>query len=96
MAATQDNRPNRDGQMAGPNWFTDCSDLVVRHICRIASVAIPLMFAAVLWYANRIEEKTDSMQDALQQIQIDVAVIRGRQSPVTIPAPGPGIAMADK
>lgn len=80
--------------MTAPDWFADCSALVMRHICRIASVAIPLLFAALVWYAHRIETKTESMQDALQQIQIDVAVIRGRQNPVTIPAPGAGFAMA--
>lgn len=79
--------------MAAPDWFSDCSNLVVRHICRIASVAIPALLAVLAWYAVRIEDKTDAMQEALHQIQLDVAVIRGRQSPVTLPVPG-GIAMA--
>ncbi len=65
--------------MAAPDWFTDCSNLVVRHICRIASVALPLLFAALVWYANRIETKTESMQKSLVQSERNVDILIDRQ-----------------
>lgn len=67
--------------MASRDWFTDCSTLFNRHSCKIVSVVGAALFAISLWYANRIEEQTLIMQASLQQIQIDVAVIRARQAP---------------
>lgn len=66
--------------MAAPDWFTDCSNLVVRHICRIASVLIPLLFAVLVWYANRIEDKTEVMQKSLVQIERNVDILIDRQA----------------
>jgi hypothetical protein len=80
--------------MAAPDWFTDCSNLVVRHICRIASVTIPLMFAAVLWYAHRIEAKTEAMQGSLSQIEVSVGILIDRQ-PIRSLGPG-SVAKAEQ
>lgn len=77
--------------MATRDWFTDCSALFMRHSCYILSAA--LIFAA--WYANRIETQLDTMQGTMQQIQIDIAVIRGFRDGRDLPAPGGGVAMAE-
>jgi hypothetical protein len=61
------------------DWFSDCSALMVRHICRVASVVALALSSAFFWYATRIEANSEAVQDALQKIQIDVAIIRGRQ-----------------
>jgi hypothetical protein len=79
--------------MTTPDWFTDCSNLVTRHFCRIASVLIPALFAIVLWYCNRIETKTEDMQASLHTIEVQVGVLIDRQA-VRQAAPG-SIAQAD-
>ncbi len=82
--------------MATPDWFTDCSTFVWKHICRIASFVVPVLAVVVVWYCGRIEDQNTSMKAILQQIQIDVAVLRGFRDRQDFPAPGGGVAMAEQ
>lgn len=78
--------------MAARDWFTDCSNLVIPHICRIASVVIPVLFGVLVWYAGRIEGQMAEVNDTLVEIQI--AVGRPGVGPPQ-PAPRRGIAMSE-
>lgn len=81
--------------MTSPDWFSDCRTLFNRHPCPILSAIGAALLTTLLWYANRIETKTDAMQAVLQQIQIDVAVLRRMDEEPNFAAPGGGIALAE-
>jgi hypothetical protein len=73
--------------MATRDWFTDCSGLFMRHSCKILSTIGLAALTASLWYAGRIDEhfaeaevEAKAVQSTLQQIQIDVGIIKDRQS----------------
>lgn len=66
--------------MTTRDWFTDCSTLFMRHSCKILSAVGLTLFSASLWYANRIEDQTNAINETLRQIELDVAIIRSRQA----------------
>jgi hypothetical protein len=80
-----------------PDWFTDCRTMFNRHPCTILSAFAAFLFSVLVWYAGRMETKTEAIDDALHLIQMDVAVIRARSMPAPVeqPAPRGGIAMVD-
>ena len=80
--------------MAAPDWFTDCSSFVWKHICRIASFLVPILAATVIWYCNRIETINTEMQKSLTQIEFNVGILIDRQPGRSL-APG-AVAKADE
>ena len=52
----------------------------MRHSCKILSAIGLTLFSASLWYANRIEDQTNAINETLHRIEMDVATLRGRQS----------------
>lgn len=80
--------------MTTPDWFADCRTIFNRHPCPILSAIGAVLITVLVWYANRIETKTDDMQKSLQQIEVNVGILIDRQ-PVRQLAPG-AIARADE
>jgi hypothetical protein len=73
--------------MTTPDWFADCRTIFNRHPCPILSGVGAFFITILLWYANRIETKTEDMQESLNQIEYNVGILIDRQ-PVRQLAPG--------
>jgi hypothetical protein len=70
-----------------PDWFTDCRTIFNRHPCPILTAIGTGLITVLVWYANRIETKTEDMQKSLNEIEYNVGVLIDR-APVRQLSPG--------
>ena len=65
--------------MTGRDLLSDCSALFMKYSCKILLSIAAAAFSASFWYASKLDDQNKVIQETLQHIQTDIAIIRTQQ-----------------